>query len=230
MGTAPGATGVETHWDSDALVEASSRKSNFRQPDTLPNPTYCRGQHGRTSGAHDESACSAGCGPTSTIRPMVERSSGARWCGRPFRSGARGCRRYGGGLPRRYAAFTGAHALALEELENHLSPYLLARLIRQVRSLIDAGDAQVIITSHSPAVLSRVNPREVRYCRCAPKTRVSTLKKIKIPPGIEEASKFVRGAMLAYPELYFARFVLLVEGVSERIVLPPLADVNIPVA
>ncbi len=113
---------------------------------------------------------------------------------------------------------------ALEEPENHLSPYFLARIIRQVRSLTDAGGAQAIVTSHSPAVLSRVNPHEVRYCRCDPETRVSTVKKIKIPPGIDEAAKFVRGAMLAYPELYFARFVLLVEGDSERIVLPSLAE------
>lgn len=113
---------------------------------------------------------------------------------------------------------------ALEEPENHLSPYFLARIIRQVRSLTDAGGAQAIVTSHSPAVLSRVNPREVRYCRCDPETRVSTVKKIKIPTGIDEAAKFVRGAMLAYPELYFARFVLLVEGDSERIVLPSLAE------
>ncbi len=113
---------------------------------------------------------------------------------------------------------------ALEEPENHLSPYFLARIIQQVRSLTDAGGAQAIVTSHSPAVLSRVNPGEVLYCRCDPKTRVSTVKKIKIPTGIGEASKFVRGAMLAYPELYFARFVLLVEGDSERIVLPRLAE------
>ncbi|MDU0593331.1 ATP-dependent nuclease [Pseudomonas aeruginosa] len=113
---------------------------------------------------------------------------------------------------------------ALEEPENHLSPYFLARIIRQVRSLTDAGGAQAIVTSHSPAVLSRVNPREVRYCRCDPKTRASSVKKIKLPAGTGEAAKFVRGAMLAYPELYFARFVLLVEGDSERIVLPPLAE------
>ncbi|OBY84515.1 ATP-dependent endonuclease [Delftia sp. JD2] len=113
---------------------------------------------------------------------------------------------------------------ALEEPENHLSPYFLARIIRQVRSLTDAGGAQAIVTSHSPAVLSRVNPREVRYCRCDPKTRVSSVKKIKMPAGTDEAAKFVRGAMLAYPELYFARFVLLVEGDSERIVLPRLAE------
>lgn len=113
---------------------------------------------------------------------------------------------------------------ALEEPENHLSPYFLARIIRQVRSLTDVGGAQAIVTSHSPAVLSRVDPREVRYCRCDPKTRVSTVKKIRFPLVADEASKFVRGAMQAYPELYFARFVLLVEGDSERIVLPRLAE------
>jgi putative ATP-dependent endonuclease of OLD family len=113
---------------------------------------------------------------------------------------------------------------ALEEPENHLSPYFLARIINQVRSLTNAGGAQAIITSHSPAVLSRVNPREVRYCRCDPKTRISSVKKIKIPAGADEAAKFVRGALVAYPELYFARFVLLVEGDSERIVLPVLAE------
>jgi putative ATP-dependent endonuclease of OLD family len=113
---------------------------------------------------------------------------------------------------------------ALEEPENHLSPYFLARIVRQVRSLTEDGGAQAIVTSHSPAVLSRVNPREVRYCRCDSKTRISTVKKIKLPNGTDEAAKFVRGAVLAFPELYFARFVLLVEGDSERIVLPRLAE------
>lgn len=114
---------------------------------------------------------------------------------------------------------------ALEEPENHLSPYFLARIIRQVRSLTESGSAQALVTSHSPAVLSRINPREVRYCRCDPSTRISTIKKLKMPSGLDEEAKFVRGAVLAYPELYFARFVLLVEGDSERIVLPRLAEV-----
>jgi putative ATP-dependent endonuclease of the OLD family len=113
---------------------------------------------------------------------------------------------------------------ALEEPENHLSPYFLARIVRQVRSLAEHGGAQVLITSHSPAVLSRVKPVEVRYCRCDPKTRTSSVKSIKFPLSASEEGKFVRGAMLAFPELYFARFVLLVEGDSERVVLPRLAD------
>jgi putative ATP-dependent endonuclease of the OLD family len=113
---------------------------------------------------------------------------------------------------------------AIEEPENHLSPYYLSRIVRQVRSITQAGAAQALITSHSPAVLSRVQPDEVRYCRCEPKTGVSTVREIILPPDASDAAKFVRGAMLAFPELYFARFVILVEGDSERVVLPRLAE------
>jgi putative ATP-dependent endonuclease of OLD family len=113
---------------------------------------------------------------------------------------------------------------ALEEPENHLSPYFLARIIQQVQSLTDRGGAQAIVTSHSPAVLSRVEPQQVRYCRVDPTSRASSVKQIEMPADSVEATKFVRGAILAYPELYFARFVLLVEGDSERIVLPRLAE------
>ena len=115
---------------------------------------------------------------------------------------------------------------AIEEPENHLSPFFLARIVRQVRSLTEVGNAQALLTSHSPAVLSRVKPSEVRYCRSDPSTRVSSVKRIKLPSGRREEGKFVRRAMLAFPELYFARFVLLVEGDSERLVLPRLAQAH----
>ncbi len=115
---------------------------------------------------------------------------------------------------------------AIEEPENHLSPYYLSRIVSQTRSIIEGDTAQAIITSHSPAVLSRVDPEEVRYCRCDEKTRQTTVKAVKLPEKDEEAIKFVRGAILAFPELYFARFVLLVEGDSERLVLPKLAEAD----
>jgi putative ATP-dependent endonuclease of OLD family len=113
---------------------------------------------------------------------------------------------------------------AIEEPENHLSPYYLARIVKQVRSIIQADSAQALVTSHAPAVLSRVQPQEVRYCRCEEDTRETSVKAIERPDDAEEAGKFVRGAMLAFPELYFARFVILVEGDSERVVLPRLAE------
>ena len=52
---------------------------------------------------------------------------------------------------------------------------------------------------------------------------MTSVKAVELPER-REAVKFVRGAMLAFPELYFARFVVLVEGDSERIVLPRLAE------
>ena len=76
----------------------------------------------------------------------------------------------------------------------------------------------------SPSVLGRIEPSEVRYCRCNPDTGASTIRSIELPPDATEAAKFIRGALLAFPELYFARFVVLVEGDSERIVIPRLAQ------
>ena len=115
---------------------------------------------------------------------------------------------------------------AIEEPENHLSPYYLSRIVDQVRSIIASETGQAVITSHSPAVLSRVQPQEVRYCRRDLKTRVTHVKAVRLPAKDDEAIKFVRGAMLAFPELYFARFVILVEGDSERVILPRLAEAD----
>lgn len=113
---------------------------------------------------------------------------------------------------------------AIEEPENHLSPYYLARIIQQISSMVKGGAGQALISSHSPSVLSRVPPERVRYCHRDADSATSSVLAIPMPKDGTEAVKFVRSAMLAYPELYFARFVLLVEGDSERIVLPKLAE------
>lgn len=113
---------------------------------------------------------------------------------------------------------------AIEEPENHLSPYYLARIIQQIRSMVKGGTGQAFISSHSPSVLSRVPPEQVRYCRRDPESATSSVVSIPMPKDDTEVVKYVRSAILAYPELYFARFVLLVEGDSERIVLPKLAE------
>ncbi|MNX67678.1 recombination protein F [compost metagenome] len=113
---------------------------------------------------------------------------------------------------------------AVEEPENHLAPYYLSRILQQIRSLVETGAGQAIVSSHSPSVLGRVPPDDVRYCRRDTATGVSNVLPIPMPIFEVEAMKFVRNAFLAFPELYFARFVLLVEGDSERIVLPRLAE------
>lgn len=114
--------------------------------------------------------------------------------------------------------------VALEEPENNLAPFYLARIIRQLADLASAGRAQAIVSSHSASILARVDPADVRHLRLVPSKRTARVRDIPLPASTDEASKFIREAVTTYPELYFARFVILGEGASEEVVLPRLAD------
>ena len=84
--------------------------------------------------------------------------------------------------------------------------------------------AQAVFTSHCPAILGRIDPTEVRHFRLNWKHRTTIIREVKLPDAAEEAAKYVREAVVAYPELYFARFAILTEGASEQIVIPRLAS------
>lgn len=114
--------------------------------------------------------------------------------------------------------------LAIEEPENSLAPFFLSRIITQAREVSALPSAQVVVSSHSASILSRIEPEEVRYFRLKQPSRVSTVRSLTLPADDDEARRYVRLAVKAYPELYFARFVILGEGDSERIVLPRIAD------
>ncbi|EMM5415966.1 AAA family ATPase [Citrobacter amalonaticus] len=114
--------------------------------------------------------------------------------------------------------------LAIEEPENSLSPFFLSRIIKQAREIGALPSAQVLLSSHSPAILSRIEPEEVRYFRMVRNVRCSSIRELTLPENDVEASVYVRLAVKAYPELYFARFVILGEGDSERVVIPKIAE------
>ena len=114
--------------------------------------------------------------------------------------------------------------LAIEEPENSLSPFFLSRIIAQARDIGALDSAQVLLSSHSAAILSRIEPEEVRYFRLNTDTRQSTIRALTLPTDDQEASRYVRLAVRAYPELYFARFVILGEGDSEQLVIPRIAE------
>lgn len=114
--------------------------------------------------------------------------------------------------------------LAIEEPENSLSPFFLSRIINQVREIGGLPSAQALLSSHSPAILSRIEPEEVRYFRMGRSTRCSSIRELILPEDDVAASVYVRLAVKAYPELYFARFVILGEGDSERVVIPKIAE------
>lgn len=113
--------------------------------------------------------------------------------------------------------------LALEEPENNLAPFYLSRVVQQLADVAGSGRAQAVISSHSASVMSRIKPERVRYFRLDPTTRTTTVREVALPPNASDAGKYVREAVRAHPELYFARFVVLGEGDSEELVIPRLA-------
>ncbi|RJQ24442.1 hypothetical protein C4565_09770 [Candidatus Parcubacteria bacterium] len=116
---------------------------------------------------------------------------------------------------------------AVEEPENHLSPHYLGRVVRELDRIAQDSRAQVVLSSHSPSILGRVQPDHVRYFLGHEATLSTQVKFIPLPEDEEdEAFKYVREAVRGYPELYFSRLVILGEGPSEEIVLRRLFEAS----
>lgn len=112
--------------------------------------------------------------------------------------------------------------IALEEPENTLAPFYLARILAQVEELVGTVQAQAVISSHSASILSRVKPEAVRHFRLTA-NRTARIRAVEMPAELEDASKYLREAVRSYPELYFAKFVVLGEGATEEVVIPRLS-------
>ncbi len=111
--------------------------------------------------------------------------------------------------------------VAVEEPESSLSPHYLGRIVNSLNLMTGNGDAQALIATHAPSMLRRVAPERIRYLRLT-EGRTSRVTHIQLPDTADEAHKFVREAVQAFPEVYFSRLVVLGEGDSEEIVLPRL--------
>ena len=116
--------------------------------------------------------------------------------------------------------------LAIEEPENHIAPHHIGKLIKRFKQLGNNDNSQVILTSHSPAIVKRIDPEGLKYLRIENNDRVlqTIVSDIQLPPAIDESYKYIKGAIQAYPELYFAKLVVLGEGDSEELLLPKFFD------
>jgi ABC-type dipeptide/oligopeptide/nickel transport system ATPase subunit len=114
--------------------------------------------------------------------------------------------------------------LVVEEPENNLSPFFLSRVVHQMNSMAQGLRTQAILSSHSAGALSRIAPDRVRHFRLDQPTSRAVVSNILLPDNQTDAGKYIREAVRAYPELYFARYVVLAEGDSEEIVLPIIAE------
>ncbi|WP_295226037.1 TOPRIM nucleotidyl transferase/hydrolase domain-containing protein [uncultured Brevundimonas sp.] len=113
---------------------------------------------------------------------------------------------------------------AFEEPENHLSPFFLSRLLSELGKLTDNPRVQAVLTSHAPAIVGRIDPSAIRHVRRVQSTGISHVSALALPDDDTEAAKFLREAVRAHPEIYFARHAIFGEGPSEEIVIPRLAE------
>jgi putative ATP-dependent endonuclease of the OLD family len=118
--------------------------------------------------------------------------------------------------------------LAVEEPENHIAPHLLGKLVKCLKSVAQKENAQVILTSHSPAIIKRIDPREIRYLRLNSDTQSTRVNRLSLPADekLADAYKFVKEAVTAYPELYFSKLVILGEGDSEELILSKFFELS----
>lgn len=118
--------------------------------------------------------------------------------------------------------------LALEEPENHVSPQLLGKVIKNITNISKQNNCQAIISSHSPSIVSRINPDNIRYFRIEQSNLNTDVRSLELPSVerySEEIYKYIKNGVIAYPELYFANLVILGEGDSEEILLPKMIEV-----
>ena len=116
--------------------------------------------------------------------------------------------------------------LAIEEPENHIAPHHIGKLVKRFKQLSNNDNSQVILTSHSPAIVKRIEPEDLRYLRIENNDRVlqTIVSGIQLPQAIDKSYKYIKGAIQAYPELYFSKLVVLGEGDSEELLLPKFFD------
>ncbi|MGG5787947.1 ATP-dependent nuclease [Bacillus pretiosus] len=111
--------------------------------------------------------------------------------------------------------------IAFEEPENYIAPSSRGQIMNLLNK-ISKGNAQIILTTHSPSVVKRLDPKSMILIQI--ESNVHKINKVNFSNKKENLYKFIRGAVYAYPELYFGKLIILGEGESELIVLPKLIE------
>ena len=83
---------------------------------------------------------------------------------------------------------------------------------------------QVIISSHSSSILSRIEPEQIRHFRLDQISKSTVVSALTLPEKEDELSKFIKEAVKSYPEIYFSKLVIFGEGDSEEIIIPKVLE------
>lgn len=105
--------------------------------------------------------------------------------------------------------------ILLEEPENHLSYINTRKLIKDIQNMCDG--AQMIITTHNPLIVSRLNLRNTIWISDGKCHFLKTVQE-------EAADYFMKTDNMQLLNFILAKKVILVEGNSEYILLPKLVN------
>jgi putative ATP-dependent endonuclease of the OLD family len=114
--------------------------------------------------------------------------------------------------------------LAIEEPENHIAPQLLGRVIKILKTIAEKENSQVLLSSHTPAIIKRLPPECILHFRITEKYETE-VNQILLPEKTDEAYKYIKEAVHNYPEIYFSRLVVIGEGDSEDVIFNRLMSV-----
>ena len=126
-------------------------------------------------------------------------------------------------LEKKYFEKESHNALLIEEPEAHLHPQLQDILFNYFQK-VGKKQIQVFITSHSPTITAKtnINSTIVLYKE---KNKIFSLPLRKCPLSEEHKKYLERFLDITKSQLFFAKGVILVEGISETLLLPVFADI-----
>lgn len=125
--------------------------------------------------------------------------------------------------------WNGLKLCVIEELEAHLHPQAQMKIIEKLKKESEENNIQFILTTHSPNIASKVNLKSLIICKendVFPMGEDFTILGDEIKTGKYKNSYeyLERFLDVTKSNLFFMKGIILVEGWSEEILIPKIAE------